>query len=181
MKLIIGLQKYESPRRQDHTHWAWFCMELLDSLGLQAYYDYYDPEVTSPWPHRYIVQDIVQAFMTMGMFFPGVKETSIIQEYLNTEQGKPFQSSQIFDPASRSAQRPDTRSRISCTYRPKVFWEEWDKLCAAEEHYIDAYPWDWNMAVRPIIAKRKHHWYFPSQRVNKTPLITLWVQFTEPA
>lgn len=48
MDLIIGVQKYESPRPQEHLDWAWFCMELLDQLGLELDYDEYNPEVMSP-------------------------------------------------------------------------------------------------------------------------------------
>ncbi|KAL2020813.1 hypothetical protein VTK56DRAFT_7906 [Thermocarpiscus australiensis] len=153
MKLIIGLQKYESPRPQDHSNWAWFCMEVLDWLHLKIYYYEYNQEVLSPWPHRYILQDIVQAFMTMGLFFPGVQETSIIREFLESEQGKPFQDSQILDPASRRTRRPETRTRTSCGARPKSFWEEWQKIYESGKSFVDAYPWDWALAVKPIIAK----------------------------
>ncbi|KAK4148517.1 hypothetical protein C8A00DRAFT_19662 [Chaetomidium leptoderma] len=153
MKLIVGVQKYESPRPQDHLDWAWFCMELLGWLNLELYYDEYNPEVMSPWPHRYIVQDMVQAFMTMGLFFPGVPETSIIQEYLGSEEGKGFKASKLFDPASRCAKRPDVRTRTSTSYRPETFWNDWVKLYEGDKHYLDWYPWDWSMAVKPIIAK----------------------------
>ncbi|KAJ4302088.1 hypothetical protein N0V88_002224 [Collariella sp. IMI 366227] len=153
MKLIIGGQKYQSPNPHDHIHWAWFCMELLDWMNLELCYDEYSPEPISPWPHRYIAHDIVQAFMMMGLFFPNVKETSIIQEYLGTEEGKAFKDSKLFDAAARSAKRPDVRTSRSTNYRPKSFWNEWYKHYNGDEHWLDAYPWDWAMTIRPIIAK----------------------------
>lgn len=158
MDIIIGVQKYQSPHPQQHDQWAWFCMDVLDRLNLKLYYDDFNFNVSSPWPHRYIVQDIVQAFMAMGLFFPGVKETSIIHEYLESEQGRDLKAkaSQIFDPASRRARRPDVRTRTSMDCRPKKFWKEWDELYPSGRFCVDTYPWDSSMAIRPIIAKRKH-------------------------
>lgn len=93
--------------------------------------------------------------MTMGLFFLKLSVTSIVQEYLNTtEEGKKFKESKIFDPVSRGQGRPDTRTRTGCAYRPKKFWDEWQNVYTGDDHFIDSYPWDWNMAIRPIIAKR---------------------------
>ncbi|KAK3990144.1 hypothetical protein QBC44DRAFT_72016 [Cladorrhinum sp. PSN332] len=154
MKLIIGLQKYESPSPEKHLEWPWFCMEILDWLNLKIYYEDYVREPIDPWPHRYILQDIVQAFMTMGLFFPNVGITSIIQEYLNSEEGQKFKDGKIFDPVSRRATRPDVRTRTSCAYRPKKFWDKWEKeVYTGDDFYVETFPKDWNMAIRPIIAK----------------------------
>jgi len=109
-----------------------------------------------PWPHRYILQDITQASMTMGLFFPGLRVMSIIQEYLASEDGKKFKDSAIFDPVTRSAKIPDIRSRTSCGRRPKEFWADWDhKVYTGDDWYINQVPLDWNPAIRPMIAKRK--------------------------
>ncbi|KAK4232195.1 hypothetical protein QBC38DRAFT_464667 [Podospora fimiseda] len=154
MKLIIGLQKYESPNPEKHLDWPWFCMEILDWLNLKIYYEDYVREPIDPWPHRYILQDIVQAFMTMGLFFPNVGVTSIIQQYLASEQGQKFKDSKIFDPVLRQATRPDVRTRTSCAYRPKKFWDKWEnEVYTNDDFYIDEYPMDWNIAIKPIIAK----------------------------
>lgn len=172
MKLIIGLQKYESPSPEKHLDWAWFCMEILDWLHLKIYYEDYVREPIDPWPHRYILQDIVQAFMTMGLFFPNVGVTSIIEEYLDSEEGKTFKDSKIFDPVSRQAARPDIRTRVSCAYRPGKFWDKWEKeVYTNDGFYIDKFPMDWSLAIRPTIAKRKlfalyiyiYEQYTPSQ------------------
>lgn len=152
-KLIISLQKHESPFPQQRN-WAWFCMQVLDWMKLKLYYDDYNPDVNNPWPHRYIMQGIVQAFMTMGLFFPNLPVTSVIREFLDTtEEGKKFKDSKIFDKAWRGQQVPDIRKRTSCAYRPEKFWEEWEKVYTGDDHFIDAFPWDWNVAIRPTIAK----------------------------
>ncbi|KAM7215461.1 hypothetical protein V8F06_009127 [Rhypophila decipiens] len=152
-KLIISLQKHSSPFPQQHQ-WAWFCMQVLDWMKLKLTYDDYNPDVNSPWPHRYILQDIVQAFMTMGLFFPNLAVTSVIQEFLNkTPEGEKFKDSKIFDRGYRASRIPDIRTRTSCAYRPRKFWEEWEKVYPGDDTFIDAFPWDWNMAIRPTIAK----------------------------
>lgn len=154
MKLIIGLQKYQSPHPEKHKDWTWFCMEVLDWINLKMYYEDYVKDPMNPWPHRYMLQDIVQAFMTMGLFFPDVGVTSIIQEYLACDEGNAFWDSKIFDPVSRCAARPDIRSRISCANRSKEFWDQCDnEVYTGDDQYTDNFPMDWSMAIRPIIAK----------------------------
>ena len=96
-------------------------MVIVDWLKLKSYYNKYKNNPMDPWPHRYILQDITQASMTMGLFFPGLRVMSIIQEYLASEDGKKFKDSAIFDPVTRSAKIPDIRSRTSCGRRPKEF------------------------------------------------------------
>jgi len=104
---------------------ARFCLVIADWLKLKSYYNEYN-NPTDPWPHRYILQDITQAFMTMGLFFPGLGVTSIIQEYLASEDRKNFKDSTIFDPVTRSAKIPDIRSRTSCGRRLKELWADWE-------------------------------------------------------
>ncbi|KAK0637426.1 hypothetical protein B0T17DRAFT_588285 [Bombardia bombarda] len=159
MALINGMQKYESPNAAVNGHgpsnnWAWYCMELLDWLKLKIHYNEYAPNPQEPWPHRYILQDIVQAFMMMGLFFPNLPVTSIIQEYLATKEGAKFKSSDIFDIDKRTKTRPDRRNARSMAYRPKKFWNRWDKdVFAGDDTYIEKVPKEWNMVIRPIIAK----------------------------
>ncbi|KAK4178015.1 hypothetical protein QBC36DRAFT_299732 [Triangularia setosa] len=154
MKLIIELQTYRSPGPRGHHEWTWFCMEILDWLNLKIYYDDYVRDPINPWPHRYILEDIVQAFITMSLFFPNVEVTSTVQDYLQSEEGQTFRNSKIFDPEACRPVRPDSRTRTSCTYRPKKFWDEWENnVYTGDDFYIDAFPFDWNMAIRPTIAK----------------------------
>ncbi len=153
MRLIVGLQKYQPGNTNDD--WAWYCLELLDWLKLHAYYDEYVSETTQPWPHRYIMQDIIQAFMTMALFSPELEVTGVVQDYLGTEEGSKFRESLLFDPLARSKQRPDSRTRTSSSERPASFWKEWHAILQSDGYWMDSYPWEWNMAVRPILAKRK--------------------------
>lgn len=131
-------------------------MEILNWLNLKIYYDAYVRDPANPWPHRYILQDIVQAFMTMGLFFPNVEVTSIVQEHLGSREGQAFRNSKILDPEACRQVRPDARTRTSCAYRPRKFWDGWgNKVYTGGDLYIDKFPFDWNMAIRPIIVKRK--------------------------
>ncbi|KAG8162053.1 hypothetical protein KVR01_007818 [Diaporthe batatas] len=151
MRIIIGLQKASSVKTAG-TEWAWFCLDILDRLGLQAWCDDYDPNPHSPWPHRYLAQDVTQAFVTMGLFFPKLEVTKLVRDFLDSEQGSQFKISGIFDPVARSRMIPDRRSRTSQTRRPKSFFKELEELESREESMVDICPMSWSTAVRPIIA-----------------------------
>ncbi|KAK3315429.1 hypothetical protein B0H66DRAFT_606313 [Apodospora peruviana] len=72
--------------------------------------------------------------------FPNVGVTSIIHEFLTTtDEGKAFRNSKIFDLAVRAVQRPDTRTQVSCAYRPKKFWAEWERVYTGDDPFIDAF------------------------------------------
>ncbi|KAK3680976.1 hypothetical protein B0T22DRAFT_523758 [Podospora appendiculata] len=184
MDMVNSLQKYESPNPNAHGDWTWFCMELLDWLHLKIFDDDYDDEnPNSPWPHRFVLQDIVQAFMMMGLFFLNLRETSIIREFLDSEAGKPFKDSRIFDPVSRSKSRPDVRTRASTKARPRKFWEKWDKeVYTGDDLYINAVPKDWNMAIRPIIAKLYRAGMIEPAALEPNPIIVpgFAIASTEP-
>lgn len=152
MKMIVGAQNFSS--NSAGTAWAWFCLDILDMLELRAWYDDYDQNPLSPWPHRYLAQDVTQAFVTMGLFFPNVEVTKLVKEYLDSEEGSQFKGSEIFDSVSRSRKLPDRRSRTSQSRKPKSFFKELEELDQCES-MVDSYPMEWSKAVRPIIAKRK--------------------------
>lgn len=152
MKMIVGAQNFSS--NSAGTAWAWFCLDILDMLELRAWYDDYDQNPLSPWPHRYLAQDVTQAFVTMGLFFPNVEVTKLVKEYLDSEEGSQFKDSEIFDPVSRSRKLPDRRSRTSQSRKPKSFFKQLEELDECES-MVDSYPMEWSKAVRPIIAKRK--------------------------
>lgn len=155
MKMIIGAQN--SSAKTIDPAWAWYCLDILDLLELRAWYDDYDQNPLSPWPHRYLAQDVTQAFATMGLFFPNVEVTKLVREYLDSEEGSQFKKSRIFDPISRSQETLDRRSRTSQSQKPASFFKELEELEEGEESMIDSYPMDWSKAVRPIIAKCKSH------------------------
>lgn len=153
MNMIIGAQNFSSANTADAS-WAWYCLDILDTLELRAWYDDYDQNPLSPWPHRYLAQDATQAFVTMGLFFPNLEVTKLVREYLDSEQGAQFKNSEIFDPVARSQKFLDRRSRTSQSQKPESFFEELEELEECES-MIDSYPFEWSKAVRPIIAKCK--------------------------
>jgi len=62
MKIIVGIQKQKAKTGHE---WVWMCLEILDRLKLKVHYDDFVTEPLTPWPHRYMAQDIVQAFVMM--------------------------------------------------------------------------------------------------------------------
>lgn len=147
----MGAQNHTFDTAVD-TDWTWLCLEILDSLSLKAWYDDYVREPLEPWPHRYLTQDITQAFIMMGLFFPKLQATNIIQDFLKSDAGRQFKGSKLFDPAARSQDIPDRRTRDSCSIRPKSFYEELERIKQCDS-WSESFPWDWKIAVRPIIAK----------------------------
>lgn len=150
-KIVVGAQNHTFTGPVN-TDWLWLCLEILDSLGLQSWYDEYVQEALVPWPHRYLAQDVTQAFVMMALFFPKLKATKIVREFLDSEAGSQFKNSRLFDPAARATEIPDRRSRDSTTERPSSFYKELEAL-EELDGWVDNYPWDWNLVTRPIIAK----------------------------
>lgn len=135
------------------TDWVYFVAEILNWLQIRADYDDYAEDPTAPWPHPFVVQDLVQAFLTMAMFFPELDTTTHVTAFLKSDQCQRFRSSLLFDLRERSKTLPDRRSRISYKYRDAKFWNEWKDIAKSPSHYTDIYPLEWSLAVRPVIAK----------------------------
>ncbi len=136
-------------------------MDILDSLGLKVHYDTYEREPQVPWPHRYVVQDIVQAFVTMALFFcggeAGVAPVGFIRDHLSLPENAHWKSSLLFDPSKRAtAGRPNVRTRNSLHERPASFWSEWESMRDENVEDPNKIPIEWGVAIRPIIAKRKY-------------------------
>jgi hypothetical protein len=182
MKIITGLQKARTagPARTD---WTWFCLDILDQLRLQAWYDKYDENNPAALPHRYLAQDITQAFVTMALFFPNVEVTKLVKDFLYSEEGSQFKNSDIFDPVTRSQRIPDRRSRTSQSLRPEGFFEQLEELETGEGLMVDRYPMDWSKTVRPIIAKRESELLLciPIPINHHLPAHNHRTQCTEPA
>lgn len=106
-----------------------------------------------PWPHRYLAQDVTQAFIKMGLFFPTLKTTRIVRDFLESKDGCQFKNSKLFDLAAWAKDIPDRRSRDSGAERPKSFYGKVEEIYE-EGSWVDNYPLEWNKTVRPIIAKR---------------------------
>ncbi|KAK7745831.1 hypothetical protein SLS53_002548 [Cytospora paraplurivora] len=150
-KIILGAQNYTFDSSVG-VDWAWACLEILDMLDLQVWYDEYVEDPLSAWPHRYLAQDITQAFVTMGLFFPGLESTKIVRAFLDSKQGSGFKDSKVFDTVARARHIPDRRGRASPSERPASFYEGLETLKQGDS-WVDGYPWDWSLTVRPIIAK----------------------------
>ncbi|KAH7142034.1 hypothetical protein EDB81DRAFT_948268 [Dactylonectria macrodidyma] len=134
------------------TDWVWFLVDTLKWLGLQARYDTYIQDPAAPWPHSYIVQDLVRAFACMAMFFPELEVTALVTKFIQSTQCEGLRNSLLFDPKERRKTRPDRRGRTSYKFRDKAFWAAWNKFMQGPRYYADDYPMDWSLAIRPIIA-----------------------------
>lgn len=111
-------------------------------------------DLSAPWPHAFVVNDIVQAFATMAMFFPELEVTALVTKFIQSDQCETFRNSLVFNPRERGKTQPDRRGRTSYKLRDSKFWDEWNKVWDAEGYYTENIPLEWNIAIRPIIAKR---------------------------
>ncbi|TVY66152.1 hypothetical protein Focb16_v009965 [Fusarium oxysporum f. sp. cubense] len=84
------------------TDWIFFIAEILEWLDLRGDYDDYVQDPRYPWPHSFIVQDIVQVFAMIAMFFPDSNVTKLVTMFVNSSQCDEFRKSGVFDPKERS-------------------------------------------------------------------------------
>ncbi|KAI8946385.1 hypothetical protein F4801DRAFT_564907 [Xylaria longipes] len=142
----------------DSNHaWLWFTLEVLEWLEVRADYTDYTQVMTAPWPHPFITQDILKAWAYMAIFFPDLEQCQPATDFFKSKEGQRYQQSSLRDPSQRASTLPDIRTKTSFRYRPKSFWREWDdivtKAKTTRTYYADAYPLQWSVAVRPILAK----------------------------
>lgn len=137
--------------------WLWFAVEVLEWLGVRVDYTEYAQVVTAPWPHPFITQDILKAWAYMAPFFQELEACQPATEFFETEDGQRYRESPLRDPWQRDSPLPDIRTKTSFRYRPKSFWKEWDAIVTkAKEtrtYYADAYPPQWRIPLRSILAK----------------------------
>lgn len=137
------------------TDWVWFLAEILDWLDLRADYKDYTHDPSFPWPHGFIIQDLVKAFACVAMFFPEANAATLVTQFIKSKQCDDFRNTALFDPKERSKTLPDRRSRTSFKFRDPAFWTEWNEFLKTKSFYADVYPFDWSLVVRPIIARCK--------------------------
>lgn len=135
------------------TDWVWFIAEILDWLELRGDYEDYARDPLTPWPHSFIIHDIVRAFVTMAMFFLGLDVTALVTKFVNSNQCEAFRNSLLFDPEQRRKIRPDRRGRTSFKFRNPEFWKGWNEFLKTKKYYADVYPFGWSLAIRPIVAR----------------------------
>jgi hypothetical protein len=104
------------------TDWVWYIASILEWLEIRGDYSPYDYvlDPQAPWPHSFIVQDLVQAFAMTAMFFPGLEVTKLVTMFINSSQCDEFRKSGVFDVEERSKVRPDRRTRTSHKFREGV-------------------------------------------------------------
>jgi len=136
------------------TDWVLFLVEILDWLQIRADYDDYADDPAAPWPHPFVVQDLVQAFLMVAMFFPESIVTDKVTAFLKSGECESFKKSLLFRPQERGQSLPDRKSRTSYKFRDKKFWDEWNKVAKGPGHYTETFPLEWSIAIRPTIAKR---------------------------
>ncbi|KAL6882312.1 hypothetical protein HDV57DRAFT_509473 [Trichoderma longibrachiatum] len=125
-ELITSMLKTPHARKPD---WVFYIAEIMSWLKIRADYDEYSNDPRAPWPHSFVVQDMVQAFVTMAMFFPESETAANVMKLFDQEKVGKVRNSAIFDPRERSKTLPNRRSRTSYKFR------------------------DPDIAVRPIVAK----------------------------
>ncbi|KAF4452302.1 mfs allantoate protein [Fusarium austroafricanum] len=151
---ILSVMLRTKMTTEGSTDWFWFIAEILDWLELRGDYDEYTQDPQYPRPHSFIVQDLVQAFAMMAMFFPNLDVTKLVTMFINSSQCDEFRKSGLFEPKERSQTRPGRRTRTSYKFREKGVWKEWKDFYKKDSKrlYGDVYPMEWSLTVRPIIA-----------------------------
>ncbi|CAG1962744.1 unnamed protein product [Fusarium graminearum] len=139
------------------TDWVLYIASILDWLNVRGDYkpEEYTMDGPAPWPHSFIVQDLVEAFVTMAMFFPGLEVTKFVIEFVNSSQCEEFRNSGVFDIEERNKARPDRRTGAGYTFREKEFWNEWNEFYnddEEDEFWPERYLMEWSLTVRPTLA-----------------------------
>ncbi|KAK7984000.1 hypothetical protein PG989_011402 [Apiospora arundinis] len=135
----------------------WFIVETMDWLDVKAEYSGYNHDQHAPWPHSFIVQDLVHATACMAPFFSKVEAAGPITAFMESAAGTEFRESALLRPQERAQTVPDHRTRTSFRTRPKSFWKEWhtilERCLSRQAWYLADFPLEWSIAIRPILAK----------------------------
>ncbi|KAL6355080.1 hypothetical protein LRP88_11557 [Fusarium phalaenopsidis] len=147
------------------------CKETLSDAQrrlLKHYKDYiHDPSF--PWPHGFIIQDLVKAFALVAMLFPEAEAATLVTQFIKSKQCDNFRNTLLFNPKERSKTLPNRRSRTSYKFRDPAFWTEWNGFFKTKSFYADVCPFDWGLAIRAIVAIQTKPWLRE---------IDLWKSFT---
>ncbi|KAL8672046.1 MAG: hypothetical protein Q9168_003473 [Polycauliona sp. 1 TL-2023] len=96
-----------------------------------------------PDKHRRVVKDALDARAMALLFFS--------PDFLASEHGSPHKDSLLFNQRERALNPPSRRPHTSDAKKPKSFWDEFDTHF--KSHHVNNYPAEWDIAVRPIIAR----------------------------
>ncbi|KAI1368681.1 hypothetical protein F5Y08DRAFT_325949 [Xylaria arbuscula] len=137
--------------------WFWFALEVLEWLQVRINYTDYARDMTAPWPHPFVTQDVLKAWAYMAIFFPDLEQCQPAADFFESGEGQQYRQSLLRDPHQRASTLPDRRSKTGFKYRPKQFWKEWQDIVAdcekTKTYYTDAMPLEWSLTIRPILAK----------------------------
>ena len=98
-----------------------------------------------PNKNRLVIRDVRDARAMMLLFFP---------KYTTSELKQTFKHSPLVNQESRARDPPVRRSYLSNPNRPKAFWQDWDTLTQKRNFAMETdYPQDWDVAIRPTIAR----------------------------
>ena len=132
LRMVKNMEGYQLSQRMIGP------FEMLAFLGMAS----------RPQGHRRIIPDAFQAYAGISLFFQS--------DFLTSEWGKEFENSLLFDQGDRAKHLPDRRTYNSNTTMPDEFWAERDGLLKKYENNEadsnDMYPFEWDKAIRPIIA-----------------------------
>ena len=99
-----------------------------------------------PDTNRRTVQDAEQARATIMLLFPS--------NFLYSKYGETHRDSLILKQKERASRGPPkTRSHISNKFQPKNFWMDWDILKSSRTFGFENIPREWDITIRPVIAK----------------------------
>ncbi|KAK8072268.1 MFS allantoate transporter [Apiospora saccharicola] len=154
-RMIEAIQKSEPARNTKEMFW--FIVRTMDWLDVKAAYPGYNHDQHAPWPHSFIVQDLVQATACMAPLFSNIEAAGPITAFINSAAGSEFRETALFRPQERAQTIPDRRSRTGFLTRPKSFWNEWNAILehcrSRHKWHVAEFPMEWSVAIRPIIAK----------------------------
>jgi hypothetical protein len=91
-------------------------------------------------------KDIHKAIGKMTPFFDPA--------FIASKDGEPFKDSLMFNQLERLKTLPDCRTHVSNKYRPAEHFKDFDKATKDMEELEDL-PFEWDVAIRPIIAHCK--------------------------
>jgi hypothetical protein len=92
-------------------------------------------------------KDIFKAVAKLTPFFN--------PEFLDSTHGETFKESLLLKQEERAKHLPDIRSFTGNQLRAKEFWKEWDRVKKLEAFEDAPEAEEWDIAIRPIIARRK--------------------------
>ncbi|MCJ1287642.1 hypothetical protein MMC26_006994 [Xylographa opegraphella] len=127
---IKKMQRYNAPGEIRLLH----CLNILEWMGQRP-----EKKVQSRMIH-----DMRKAYAMMSLFFP--------TGFFESNSGLQFKDSLLFNQSERMRRLPpDRRTHHSNVCMPKQLWAEWDTFHTEEE--VHKYPFDWDLTIRPIIAR----------------------------